>query len=69
MSLTPLPPIPSPLPQESAPLGYIICLTSHKINGPSPGELKFRENTAEAPGPTHGPWVPKSSLYHYHYHY
>ena len=39
------------------------------MNGCLPAELKFGENTAEAPGPNHGPWVRKSSIYHYHYHY
>ena len=27
------------------------------MNGCLPAELKFGENTAEAPGPNHGPWV------------
>ena len=30
-------------PQESAPLVKIFCLTGHKINGPLPTGLKFKE--------------------------
>ena len=69
MSLTPLPPPPHPpFPARKVHLWHIFFAVP-AMNGCLPAELKFRVNTAEAPGPNHGPWVQKSSLYHYHYHY